>query len=111
MSSVIPINFTPFVLIQEAGSGKVLVIPWDYRIPKIRISTRQVNTLKDQRIVVRIDSWDVDSQYPNGHFVKSLGPIGDLETEISALLVENSILLSSFSEAQVSAVNFSNLKF
>ncbi|KAJ8307659.1 hypothetical protein KUTeg_014786 [Tegillarca granosa] len=85
---------------EDAGSGKVLVIPWDFRIPKIRISTRQVNTLKDQRIVVKIDSWDVDSQYPNGHFVKSLGPIGDLETEISALLVENSILLTSFSEAQ-----------
>lgn len=86
--------------ISEKG-GKVLVIPWDYRIPKIRISTRQVEKLKDQRIVVRIDSWEIDSQYPNGHFVKTLGPIEDLEAEISAILLENTIHVSAFSEAQM----------
>ncbi|XP_048763599.2 DIS3-like exonuclease 1 [Ostrea edulis] len=86
--------------VSEKG-GKVLVIPWDYRIPKIRISTRQVEKLKDQRIVVRIDSWEIDSQYPNGHFVKSLGAIGDLEAEISAILLENTIHASEFSEAQM----------
>lgn len=78
-----------------------MVIPWDYRIPKIRISTRQVEKLKDQRIVVRIDSWEIDSQYPNGHFVKTLGPIEDLEAEISAILLENTIHVTAFSEAQV----------
>lgn len=57
--------------------------------------------LKDQRIVVRIDSWEIDSQYPNGHFVKTLGPIEDLEAEISAILLENTIHVSAFSEAQV----------
>ena len=31
------------------------------------------------RIVVRIDSWDINSQYPNGHFVRSIGCIGDIE--------------------------------
>ena len=82
--------------------GKVLVIPWDFRIPKIRISTRQVDKLRDHRIVVRIDSWDVDSQYPNGHFVKSLGRKGELETEIAAILMENTISVANFSEAQVS---------
>lgn len=80
--------------------GKVLVIPWDYRIPKIRISTRQVEQLKDHRIIVRIDSWEIDSQYPNGHFVRSLGKIGDLETEIAAILMENSISVPPFSDAQ-----------
>lgn len=89
-----------FYQVSEKG-GKVLVIPWDYRIPKIRISTRQVEKLKDQRIVVRIDSWEIDSQYPNGHFVKTLGPIEDLEAEISAILLENTIHVSAFSEAQV----------
>ncbi|XP_064620645.1 DIS3-like exonuclease 1 [Lineus longissimus] len=81
--------------------GKVLVLPWDYRIPKIRISTRQAESLKDHRILVRIDSWEVDSQYPNGHFVKSLGPIGDLETEISCLLIEKEIAVRPFSEGQL----------
>ncbi|XP_062570855.1 DIS3-like exonuclease 1 [Saccostrea cucullata] len=92
-------SFSPDEKVSEKG-GKVLVIPWDYRIPKIRISTKQVEKLKDQRIVVRIDSWDIDSQYPNGHFVKTLGPIGDLEAEISAILLENTIHASQFSEAQ-----------
>ncbi|KAK2567887.1 DIS3-like exonuclease 1 [Acropora cervicornis] len=82
-------------------SGKVVVVPWDYRIPKIRISTRQVDSLREERIVVRIDFWEVDSMYPSGHFVRSLGPIGDLETEIQALMVEHSLAAPSFTEAQL----------
>lgn len=39
--------------------------------------------------------------YPNGHFVRSLGPIGDLETEIQALMVEHSLAAPSFTEAQL----------
>ncbi|XP_052794965.1 DIS3-like exonuclease 1 [Mya arenaria] len=85
----------------DKKAGKLLVIPWDYRIPKIRISTRQVDALKDHRIIVRIDSWDIDSTYPNGHFVRSLGKIGDLEAEVAAILVENDIRVQSFSEAQL----------
>ncbi|KAK7116248.1 DIS3-like exonuclease 1 [Littorina saxatilis] len=80
-------------------SGKVLVIPWDYRIPKIRIATRQVSLLKEQRCLVRIDNWPSDSQYPNGHLVKALGPIGDLETEIAALLAENELSTSAFTSS------------
>ncbi|CAH3019970.1 unnamed protein product [Porites evermanni] len=82
-------------------AGKVVVVPWDYRIPKIRISTRQVDSLRDQRIVVRVDFWEVDSMYPSGHFVRSLGPIGNLETEIQALMVEHSLAVPSFTEAQL----------
>ena len=32
--------------------GKVLVIPYDWRIPKIRISTGQVETLKEHRYCI-----------------------------------------------------------
>lgn len=52
-------------------------------------------------MVVRIDSWESTSVYPNGHFVRVLGRIGDLEGEIATILVENSILVVPFSEAQV----------
>jgi exosome complex exonuclease DIS3/RRP44 len=31
------------------------------------------------------------SLYPNGHFVKSLGEIGDLEAELKALLVHHNL--------------------
>lgn len=85
----------------DKKAGKVLVIPWDYRVPKIRISTRQVDALRDHRIIVRIDSWEPDSMYPNGHFVRSLGKIGDLEAEVAAILIENDLRVPAFSEAQL----------
>uniref|UniRef100_H9G8N8 DIS3-like exonuclease 1 n=1 Tax=Anolis carolinensis TaxID=28377 RepID=H9G8N8_ANOCA len=83
------------------AAQKVLVTPWDYRIPKIRISTHQAEALQDFRVVVRIDSWESTSLYPNGHFVRVLGRIGDLESEIQTILVENSISVKPFSEAQM----------
>uniref|UniRef100_A0A670ZI24 DIS3-like exonuclease 1 n=1 Tax=Pseudonaja textilis TaxID=8673 RepID=A0A670ZI24_PSETE len=88
------------------NAQKVLVTPWDYRIPKIRISTQQAEALQvsgcDFRVVVRIDSWEPTSLYPNGHFVRVVGRIGDLEGEIQTILVENTVSVSPFSEAQVS---------
>ncbi|XP_007127910.1 DIS3-like exonuclease 1 isoform X3 [Physeter macrocephalus] len=86
---------------QGKNARKILVIPWDYRIPKIRISTQQAEALQDFRVVVRIDSWESTSMYPSGHFVRVLGKIGDLEGEIATILVENSISVVPFSEAQM----------
>ena len=37
--------------------------------------------LMDKRIVVVIDSWEPDSMYPAGHYVRTLGVIGERETE------------------------------
>ncbi|KAM6245727.1 DIS3-like exonuclease 1 isoform 3-T3 [Spheniscus humboldti] len=85
---------------QGRNAQKILVTPWDYRIPKIRISTQQAEALQEYRVVVRIDSWESTSVYPNGHFVRVLGRIGDLEGEIAAILVENSICVAPFSEIQ-----------
>ncbi|XP_059228306.1 DIS3-like exonuclease 1 isoform X3 [Mustela nigripes] len=86
---------------QGKNAQKILVTPWDNRIPKIRISTQQTEALQDFRVVVRIDSWESTSLYPNGHFVRVLGRIGDLEGEIATILVENSISVVPFSEAQM----------
>ncbi|KAM4036792.1 DIS3-like exonuclease 1 isoform 1-T1 [Anomaloglossus baeobatrachus] len=86
---------------QGKNAQKVLVTPWDYRIPKIRISTQQAEALQAYRVVVRIDSWESSSLYPNGHFVRALGRIGDLEAEIGTILVENTISMNPFSEAQL----------
>ena len=41
----------------------------------------QASLLADKRIVVAIDSWEADSGYPAGHYVRTLGQIGDKETE------------------------------
>ncbi|KAI9280073.1 hypothetical protein BY458DRAFT_501294 [Sporodiniella umbellata] len=89
----------------EVGGTMHLAVPLDPVIPKIRIRYHDPKLIENQRIVVRIDSWPVSAQYPNGHFVKSLGPIHVLDTEISAILVEHDISLSQatkdFSEASL----------
>ena len=58
-----------------------LFVPAERKIPKIRIETRQASTLATQKIIVSIDSWPRTSRYPQGHFVRGLGNIGDKETE------------------------------
>ncbi|XP_068438038.1 DIS3-like exonuclease 1 isoform X2 [Clinocottus analis] len=86
---------------QTRNSQRILAVPWDHRIPKIRISTGQADALQDHRVVVRIDSWESTSLYPNGHSVRVLGRAGELETEVQTILVENCIHVPPFSEAQL----------
>ncbi|XP_070686675.1 DIS3-like exonuclease 1 [Pempheris klunzingeri] len=86
---------------QTRNSQRILAVPWDHRIPKIRISTQQADALQDHRVVVRIDSWESTSLYPNGHSVRVLGRAGELETEIQTILIENCIHVPPFSDAQL----------
>ncbi|CAI0404594.1 unnamed protein product [Linum tenue] len=83
-----------------AGSGSLvhaLFVSKDRRIPKIRIQTRQVENLLDKRIIVAVDSWDRQSRYPSGHYVRSIGEIGDRDTETEVVLIENDIDARPFS--------------
>jgi len=75
----------------DQESGWVLFVPTNKRIPKIRIRPSDIAAIMDQRIVVSIDEWFEDSVYPQGHFVKSLGLIGDLEVETKVLLLEHEV--------------------
>jgi hypothetical protein len=52
-----------------------------------RIQTRQGAQLMDKRLVVAIDSWDTDSMYPSGHYVRTLGVIGDRDVETVRFLI------------------------
>ncbi len=76
-----------------------IFVPAEKKIPKIRIETRQSAVLLGQRIIVAVDSWPRHSRYPLGHFVRTLGPIGDKATENEVLLLEHDIPHSSFSQA------------
>jgi hypothetical protein len=64
----------------------VLVVPMDIRIPKIRVHTKSWRRFIEQRLLVEIDGWDVTSNYPAGRCIQLLGPIADLETEVSSLV-------------------------
>lgn len=65
----------------NAGVAHALFVSKDHRIPKIRIQTRQLGNLLDKRIIVAVDSWDCLSRYPSGHYVRTIGQIGDRDTE------------------------------
>ena len=74
----------------------VFLIPMDKRIPKIRLRTRQADELLGKRVLVTIDSWDRDSRYPVGHFVRSLGEVESKGAETEALLLEYDVQYRPF---------------
>jgi exosome complex exonuclease DIS3/RRP44 len=79
-------------------NSRHLFVPAERKIPKIRIETKQAETLCTQRIIVAIDSWPRNSRYPLGHFVRALGTIGDKDTENEVLLLEHDVPHSRFSD-------------
>jgi hypothetical protein len=82
----------------------VLVVPMDIRIPKIRVHTKSWRRFVEQRLLVEIDGWDTTSNYPAGRCIQLLGPIADLETEVSSLLHENHVALDPFSVAALACL-------
>ena len=58
---------------EKAAGKRILVYPYNRKIPKIRILTSQFKILQGHRILVRIDAWPVNSQYPQGLFLKVMG--------------------------------------
>lgn len=84
------------VTASAAGAARLLFVPVERRFPKIRIATRQGASLMDKRLVVAIDEWDATSAYPSGHYVRTLGTIGDRETETEARAGPGSALASPF---------------
>lgn len=84
---------------QSRKQQTVFLIPMDKRIPKIRIRTRQASEILGKRILVTIDSWDQDSRYPVGHFVRSLGDLESKGAETEALLLEYDVQYRPFPKA------------
>lgn len=80
------------------GAARHIFIPAERKIPRVRIETRQAEKLYNQRVIVAIDQWPRHSRYPQGHFVRSLGPLGDKDTENEVLLIEHDVPHSKFSE-------------
>jgi exosome complex exonuclease DIS3/RRP44 len=81
---------------QSRKQQTVFLIPMDKRIPKIRVRTRQAGEIMGKRVLVTIDSWDRDSRYPVGHFVRSLGEMETKGAETEALLLEYDVQYRPF---------------
>ncbi|KAK5134985.1 hypothetical protein LTR08_005937 [Meristemomyces frigidus] len=73
---------------ESRAQQMVFLIPMDKRVPKIRVRTRQAADLLGKRVLVSIDSWDRESRYPVGHFIRSLGELETKGAETEALLLE-----------------------
>lgn len=80
------------------GSVRHIFVPAERKIPRVRIETRQAEKLYGQRIIVAIDQWPRHSRYPQGHFIRILGPLGDKDTENEVLLIEHDVPHSKFSQ-------------
>jgi exosome complex exonuclease DIS3/RRP44 len=81
---------------QSRTVQSVFLIPMDKRIPKIRLRTRQAGELLGTRVLVTIDSWDRDSRFPSGHFVRNLGELENKGAETEALLLEYDVQYRPF---------------
>jgi exosome complex exonuclease DIS3/RRP44 len=84
---------------QSRTLQSVFLKPMDKRIPKIRLRTRQAGELLGKRVLVAIDSWDRDSRYPSGHFVRSLGDLESKGAETEALLLEYDVQYRPFPQS------------
>ena len=80
------------------AAKNVFVILMDRSLPKVRIRTRRAKELIGKRIVVAIDSWNANSKFPSGHFVRTLGEIEDKDAEQEALLLEHDVEYRPFSK-------------
>lgn len=81
----------------SAASSTVLFVPVDARYPWVRLDTRQKEALLDKRFIVSVDGWDAYSRYPRGHYVRTIGAIGDKGAENDVILLEHDIIARPFS--------------
>ncbi|KAG8936120.1 exosome catalytic subunit dis3 [Tulasnella sp. 418] len=77
----------------------VFASPLSRSIPRIRLRTRQAPQLMGQKILVTIDRWDETSKYPEGHFVRALGGVGEEDAERESLLLEYEVPFRPFGRA------------
>ncbi len=80
-----------------AAAESVLFVPWDARFPRVRLETRQRGALADKRLLVAVDSWPVGSRYPLGHYVRTIGAIGEKAAENEVIMLEHDIIARPFS--------------
>eukprot|EP00457_Paulinella_chromatophora_P001236 gb/GEZN01001238.1/.p1 GENE.gb/GEZN01001238.1/~~gb/GEZN01001238.1/.p1 ORF type:complete len:1027 (-),score=162.45 gb/GEZN01001238.1/:86-3166(-) len=75
----------------DKSRGNTVFLPANRRIPRVRIESSQIQGLMEQRIMVQLDSWPRHSRYPWGHYTRTLGPIGDRDTETQVVLMEHEV--------------------
>jgi exosome complex exonuclease DIS3/RRP44 len=70
----------------------------------VKIRTHQLSQLIGQRIVIEIDSWEPGAAFPQGHYIRSLGPVAEMKSEVEALLTEYGANFSPFSASALACL-------
>ncbi|KAL8568097.1 hypothetical protein ACOMHN_000321 [Nucella lapillus] len=91
---------------QDSSHNFALFAPNDSRVPRIMIPTAELPQGFKERpedfarilFIARITDWNETSRMPRGTLAKSLGEAGQLEPETEAILLENNIDTSDFSD-------------
>lgn len=78
------------------GTTTCVFFAVDARIPPVLVRTSQREKLLGKRILIAIDSWPVESRYPLGHYVKTIGDSGGKDVETEVLLHEFNIPCDPF---------------
>ena len=92
------------------GTSSCVFFSTEKKIPPIIIRTTQQNRLIGKRILVSIDSWPIDSAYPLGHYVRTIGENGKKEVETEVLLHEHNIPCEPFSVKVMACLPQENYK-
>ena len=91
----------------------IIFNPTSSKVPFMRVARK---TLPDfigdlgrtgssgQLFMARIESWTADSQFPVGVITKHVGAVGMVEPETEALLLQNQVDFSEFSQAVLSCL-------
>lgn len=85
--------------VNTRAQQNVFFLPYDRRIPTIRIRTRQAASLKGHKVVVSIDAWSRNSKWPEGHFVRDIGMAESRDAETETLLLEFDVAYRPFAKS------------
>nr|ODO01078.1 exosome complex exonuclease DIS3/RRP44 [Cryptococcus depauperatus CBS 7855] len=88
----------------SSAQQTVFATPVERVLPRIRMRTRQAPSLVGQKMLVTIDSWNVSSRYPDGHFVRALGAIEDKDAERESIMLEYEIPYRPFGKSIMSCL-------
>lgn len=78
------------------GTTTCAFFPVTPGVPPVLVRTTQRDRLLGKRILIAIDSWPINSPFPLGHYVKTIGDTGGKDVETEVLLHEHNIPCDPF---------------
>ena len=90
ITEILERNPKPYLGVAQVGPNSIFVVPDNRRLGSdIYLSRNRYPDVKDgDKVSVRITEWNDDRRLPYGELVDILGPAGDNETEMHAILAE-----------------------